>query len=63
MNLGGIFPAASDGYWALVPALLPGRHTLKFGGAVPARTSGVANCGPVGPVTQNITYDLTVSDR
>jgi hypothetical protein len=63
VNLGGVFPAASDGYWALVPALLPGRQSLKFGGAVPARTSSVANCGPVSPVVQNITYDLTVSDR
>jgi hypothetical protein len=58
---GQSFAAASDGYWVLLPALEPGEHTLKFGGIVAAQTSALANCGPVGPNIQDVTYTLNVS--
>ncbi len=31
-----IEPAASDGYWLLVPPLPKGRHALRFGGSLPS---------------------------
>jgi hypothetical protein len=33
---GPVEPAFSDGFWLLLPPLSPGRHTLSFGGTVPA---------------------------
>ena len=29
-------PSASNGYWLLLPPLAKGRHTLRFGGALPS---------------------------
>ena len=57
----GTFPAASDGYWVLLPPLSPGTHTLQFGGTVPPQTSALANCGPAPENIQNITYTLNVA--
>jgi hypothetical protein len=31
-----IEPAASDGYWLLIPPLPKGKHTLRFGGSLPS---------------------------
>jgi hypothetical protein len=38
----------ADGYWVLLPALTPGKHTLKFQAGIPG-------------FSLNITYNLTVS--
>jgi hypothetical protein len=59
-GLVGGFPAASDGYWGLIPLLIPGTHILKFGSIVPERSSSLTNCGPVRPNIQDITYTLDV---
>ncbi len=43
--------AVSAGWWALIPPLRPGPHTLNFGGTFP----------DFGPFTLDITYHLTVA--
>lgn len=40
-------PAASDGYWLLIPPLPKGKHTLRFGGSLPS-------------LRQELTYTLIV---
>jgi hypothetical protein len=42
-----IEPTASNGYWLLLPPLAKGRHTLRFGGALPS-------------LRQELIYTLTV---
>ena len=49
--------AVSDGFWALVPPLTPGEHTLRFGGRL-CEFDGVADHPFVAPV--DVTYHLTV---
>ena len=40
----------ADGYWALIPPLRPGRHTVSFGGTFPADP----------PFVTSATYTITV---
>jgi hypothetical protein len=37
-----IFPAAADGYYAMLRPLSPGRHTIDFGGVLPAFAQAVS---------------------
>ena|SRR5689334_11909699 len=46
--------SVSDGYWALVPPLPPGSHTITFGGEFPT-------CNCPGSFTTEVTYNLTVT--
>jgi hypothetical protein len=56
----GTVPAASDGYWVLLPALPKGARTLTFGGSVPSHTSATVNGCSAGAVTQDIAYNLSI---
>jgi len=37
-----IFPAAADGYYVMLRPLSPGRHTIEFGGVLPAFAQAVS---------------------
>ena len=37
-----IFPAAGNGYYVMLNPLAPGRHTLEFGGRLPAATQAIS---------------------
>lgn len=50
---GGPGMSVSDGYWVMLRPLSPGRHTIQFGGALVR--------GPFSGFTQDVTYNLTVS--
>lgn len=44
--------SGTDGYWAMLTPLRPGKHTVHFEAAISA--------GPFAGLTQNVTYNLTV---
>lgn len=48
------YPAASDGYWIMLPPLARGRHTLKFGGRYNSKFD------PFGKMVQDIEYQILV---
>ena len=50
------YPAATSGYWVMLPPLPPGEHTLEFG----ARDT--SNESEAGRFIQDIEYVITVSD-
>ncbi|WP_157654489.1 hypothetical protein [Burkholderia ubonensis] len=50
---GGAGMSVSDGYWAMLRPLSPGRHTIRFGGALVR--------GPYPGFTQDATFNVTVS--
>ncbi len=49
-----VFPAATDGYWMMLRPLPAGHHRLEFSAAY--HQPGT----PVGRMTQDIRYDLTI---
>ncbi len=44
--------SGTDGYWAMLTPLRPGKHTVHFEASIAA--------GPFAVLTQNVTYNLTV---
>jgi hypothetical protein len=53
---GPVSPAVADGYYVMLQPLLPGQHTIEFGGTIPPNTPLTG----ASPFTLDVTYTVNV---